>query len=163
MEGAVKRRRHKPIFMVDLAVPRDIETQVAELADVYLYSIDDLEQIVADNRKAREDASEVAEELIEAGLLSWEQARRGLDAVGALREVRASVESMRDREVEKALNQLRAGADPEQLLAQVARNLTNKFLHQPSVQLRKAASDGRSELLDWGRRLLVGGGGGSDE
>lgn len=154
VERAIRQRKHKPIFMVDIAVPRDIEAQVAEIPDVYLYSIDDLEQIIADNRRAREDAAGRAGQIIESGVDAYEEALRSLDAVGALREFREHTETLRDQELEKVLRQLQAGGDAEQLLAQLARNLTNKFLHSPSVQLRRAGAEGRHELIDWSRRLF---------
>jgi len=142
------------MFMVDLAVPRDIEPQIAELSDVYLYAIDDLEQIVADNRRARDEEAGRAATLIDVGVRNYLEARRSLDAVAALRELRDHAESMRDQELEKSMRQLRAGADAEQLLAHLARNLTNKFLHAPSVQLRRAGAEGRRDLIEWSRRLL---------
>jgi glutamyl-tRNA reductase len=154
VERAIRLRKHKPMFMVDLAVPRDIEAEIAELSDVYLYSIDDLEQIVADNRRARDEEAGRAAALVDAAVESWLQGRRSLDAVSTLRELREHTESLRDQELEKTVRLLRAGADPEELLAQLARNLTNKFLHAPSVQLRRAGADGRRDLIEWSRRLL---------
>ena len=74
--------------------------------------------------------------------------------MGTLRDYRERAERLRDQELERVLRQLRGGGDAEQLLGQLARNLTNKLLHDPSVQLRRAAAEGRSELLDWSRRLL---------
>jgi glutamyl-tRNA reductase len=154
VEQAIRTRRHKPMFMVDIAVPRDIESQVAELSDVYLYTVDDLEQIIDDNRRARQSEAERAGSIIDAGVEAWLRERRSRDVVGTLREYREQAEAQRDLELERALRQLRAGGEAEEVLAQLARNLTNKLLHGPSVQLRQAGAEGRGELIDWSRRLL---------
>lgn len=154
VEQAMRERRHKPIFMVDIAVPRDIEPQVAELPDVYLYSVDDLEQIIDDNRRARASEAERAGVIIDAAVQAWVESSRSLDAVGALRDFREQAERVRDGELERALRQLRGGTSAEQVLEQLARSLTNKLLHGPSVELRRAGAEGRTDLIDWGRRLL---------
>ena len=154
VERAVKQRRHKPMFMVDIAVPRDIEAEVGEMSDVYLYTVDDLEEIVAENRKAREHAAEKALQMVDEGVQEYLRGLRGLDAVGALRDVRGHAEALRDQELEKAVRQLRNGADSEQVLWHLARNLTNKLMHGPSVQMRKAGEQGREDLLEWSRLLF---------
>ncbi|MBK6288621.1 MAG: glutamyl-tRNA reductase [Gammaproteobacteria bacterium] len=154
VEQAMRARRHKPIFMVDIAVPRDIESQVAEIDDVYLYSIDDLQQIIDDNRRARATEAERAGTIIDAGVQAFLDSSRSLDAVSALRDYRERAERLRDQELERAQRQLRGGAAADQVLEQLARGLTNKLLHGPSVELRRAAAEGRTELLDWSRRLL---------
>jgi glutamyl-tRNA reductase len=154
VERAIRQRKHRPVFMVDIAVPRDIEPQVGELSDVYLYSVDDLEEIIDENRRARQTEAEKALSIVEDGVAAYIESCRSLDAIGALREVRGHAEALRDVELEKAVRQLRNGADPEQLLAMLARNLTNKLMHGPSVQLRRAGAEGRADLVDWGRRLF---------
>jgi len=154
VERALKQRRHKPMFMVDIAVPRDIEPQVAELEDAYLYTVDDLETIIDENRKAREDAADKALLLVEEGVQDYLRGLRSLDAVGALRDVRGHAEALRDQELEKAVQQLRGGADSEQVLWQLARNLTNKLMHGPSVQLKRAGAEGREDLIEWSRTLF---------
>jgi glutamyl-tRNA reductase len=169
VEQAMRARRRKPVFMVDIAVPRDIEPQVAELSDVYLYGIDDLEQIVDDNRRAREQEAARAGDIVASGVEEWRRSLRGRDAVATLRDYRDSAERLRDIETERALRQLRGGAEPEQVLAQLGRNLTNKLVHGPSVALRRAGEEGRHDLLDAARRLFGldenqtgdGGGGGA--
>jgi glutamyl-tRNA reductase len=154
VEQALRARRRKPMFMVDIAVPRDIEPQVAELDNVYLYTVDDLEQIIDDNRRAREQEAWRAAAIIAEGVEAWHRNRRSLDAVGVLRDYREQSERLRDHEVERALRALRAGGDPEQVLAQLGRGLTNKLVHAPCVQLRRAGAEGRQDLLVWSRRLL---------
>lgn len=154
VEQAMRARRHKPIFMVDIAVPRDIEPQVAEIDDVYLYSIDDLQQIIDDNRRARATEAERASTIIDAGVQAFLGISRGLDAVGTLRDYRERAERVRDQEIERALRQLRGGVAADQVLEQLARGLTNKLLHGPSVELRRAAAEGRTDQVEWSRRLL---------
>lgn len=154
VEAALRARRHRPMFMVDIAVPRDIEPQVGELADVYLYAIDDLEQIVADNRRARGSAAAQAELIVAEGVDNWLGHLRALDAVDTVRDVRGHVDALREQEVARALRQLQGGADPAQVLQALGRGLANKILHGPSVELRRAAAEGRHDFVEWGRRLF---------
>lgn len=167
VEQAIRKRRHKPIFMVDIAVPRDIEPQVGELSDVYLYSVDDLEQLIDDNRRARAGEAQRAALIVSAGVDGWLRDCRSLDAVGTLRDYRMRSEQLRDRELERALRQLHAGSDAVQVLNLLARSLTNKLMHEPTVQLRRAAEEGHVEVIDWSRRLFgldqESGGGGREE
>src|SRR5690606_20274137 len=153
VERALKIRKHRPIFMVDLAVPRDIEEEVGDLADVFLYSVDDLHQVIADNLKSRQGAAIEAEHLIEAGAADFMYHVRSLEAVSVLRQFRDQAESMRDQEVARGLKALERGESAELVLAQMARALTNKLLHHPSVKVRKATAEGRIEVSDWLREL----------
>ena len=154
VESALKQRKHKPILMVDIAVPRDIEAEVAELNDVYLYTIDDLREIVDENRKNREQEARKADEIIDAGVEMYYQQLRALDAVSTVKELRGKIETLRDAELERARRALASGEAPEQVLAQLARNLTNKLLHSPSSQLRRASALGRNEVIAWSRELF---------
>ncbi|MFE8072682.1 glutamyl-tRNA reductase [Marinobacteraceae bacterium S3BR75-40.1] len=153
VERAVKRRKHRPMFMVDIAVPRDIEPEVASLDDVYLYTVDDLRQVIESNIRSREGAAQEAEHLIESGAADFMAQRRSLDAVEALKLFRGKAESLRDLELEKAVRSLQGGADPQAVVATLARSLTNKLLHEPTVRVRQAASEGRHEAADWLREL----------
>jgi len=125
VERAIKQRKHRPMFMVDLAVPRDIEPEVGELSDVYLYTVDDLQHVIADNMKSREGAALEADTLIEAGVVDFVRRLRELDAVDVLKSYRASAERIRDEEIEKAQRALARGEAPDVVLAQLARTLTN--------------------------------------
>jgi len=154
VERALKARKHKPIFMVDLAVPRDIEPEVGELEDIYLYSVDDLSQVIDANRKSREDAAREAERIIDQGVNSYEEKQRTLGIVSTLKNFRQKAEQIRDTEVEKALRTLEKGEAPEKVLANMARLLTNKLIHAPSVQMKKASADGRSELIQLAEELF---------
>lgn len=155
VERALKKRKHAPMFMVDIAVPRDIEQEVGDLSDVYLYTVDDLKDIIEDNVRARQDAARDAEEIILAGAADFMRQLRSLDAVTTLRAFRHHAEVLRDAELEKALKRLNAGDDAEQILRQLASQLTNKFLHTPSVVMRKASADGRHEVMSWAQELFA--------
>ncbi len=153
VEHAVRRRKHRPVFMVDIAVPRDIEPEVGELDDVFHYTVDDLQDVIEENRRSREGAANEAEHLIQSGAGEFMYQLRALDAVATLKRFRGEMETLRDAEVQKALRALASGADPETLLRSMARSLTNKFLHNPTVQVRRATAEGRTEVTDWLREL----------
>ncbi|PVZ15940.1 MULTISPECIES: glutamyl-tRNA reductase [unclassified Pseudomonas] len=155
VESALKLRKHKPIFMVDIAVPRDIEPEVGELEDVYLYSVDDLHEVVAENLKSRQGAAQAAEDMVAAGVGEFMGRLRGLAAVDVLRAYRQQAERLRDDELQKAQRALANGASAEQALALLARGLTNKLLHAPSVQLKKFSAEGRVEALATAQELFA--------
>jgi glutamyl-tRNA reductase len=154
VERALKARKHKPIFMVDLAVPRDIEPEVAELDDIYLYTVDDLSLVIDDNMKNRQDAAHDAEKIIDRGVENYEEKQKTLGIVSTLRNFRQKAEQIRDTEFEKAVKSLEKGEAPEKVLANLARLLTNKLIHAPSVQMKKASVDGRSELIQLAEELF---------
>ncbi len=153
VEVALKKRKHRPIFMVDIAVPRDIEPQVGELDDVYLYTVDDLREVIEENQRERQSAAVAAEGIIEAGALEFIRQLRELDAVDTLTQLRSQSHQLAQQELEKSLRQLRNGKDAEEVLKRLANGLTNKLLHQPTVQLRRASSEGRSDLLQLAQEL----------
>ncbi|MBL4868482.1 MAG: glutamyl-tRNA reductase [Pseudomonadales bacterium] len=154
VEQALKRRKHKPMFMIDIAVPRDIEPEVGDLDDVYLYTVDDLNVTIKDNQQSRQESASQAEDIVELRVTQFMRQLRELDAVATLKHYRHSVESMREEEHEKAIQLIRGGMDPEEALTRMGHSLTNKILHKPSVGLRKAGSEGRIDLLDWARELF---------
>ena len=147
VESALKQRKHKPVFMVDIAVPRDIEPEVASLDDVYLYTVDDLQDVILENMRSRESAANKAEEIVEAGVNAWKSQLLALDVVDTIRAFRNSAEETRDMETEKALLALRSGQDPERVLKSLARNLTNKLMHTPTTRLKQAGEQGRTEHI----------------
>ncbi|QLF92591.1 glutamyl-tRNA reductase [Pseudomonas sp. ABC1] len=155
VEQALKRRRHKPMFMVDIAVPRDIEPQVGELEDVYLYSVDDLHEVVAENLKSRQGAAQAAEALVNIGTDDFMSRLRELAAVDVLKAYRQQAERIRDEELGKAQRLLANGSSVEDVMAQLARGLTNKLLHAPSVQLKKLSAEGRIEALAMAQELFA--------
>ena len=155
VERALKKRRHKPIFMVDIAVPRDIEPEVGELDDVYLYSVDDLHEVIEENLKSRQGAARAAEEMVAVGADEFMARLRELAAVDVLKAYRQQAESLRDDELQKAQRQLANGAPADEVLAQLARGLTNKLLHAPSVQLKKLSAEGRLDALALAQELFA--------
>ena len=148
VESALKKRRHQPIFMVDIAVPRDIEPEVEELEDVYLYTVDDLEEVIQDNLRARQTAADMAQDIVDQEVESWSTKRRALAVVDTIRAFRDSVEVIRDSEVQKALTALERGQDSVEVINALARNLTNKLLHKPTTRLKQAGEEGSNATID---------------
>lgn len=154
VESALKQRKHKPMFMVDLAVPRDIEPEVSELPDVYLYTIDDLQGVIAENLKSRKVAAAEAEIIIENRVVHYLQGLRERTALETLTAYRQKIEGLKQSELDKALLDLRSGGDPEQVVASLAHKLSNKIMHQPTQALKQAGAEGRDDLLEWAQTLL---------
>jgi len=147
VESALKQRRHKPMLLVDLAVPRDIEQEVGELADAYLYSIDDISEVIEDGVKSREEAAAQAKSIIERGVEEYRKQVKSLDAVATLRAFRDKAASIKEQELQKALKSLEKGDSPESVLNSLARGITNKLIHSPSVVMKKASAEGRLDVL----------------
>ena len=154
VERALKKRRHAPIFMVDIAVPRDIEEEVGDLNDVFLYTVDDLKDIIEENVKSRQGAAKQAEQLIVSGVERFMRELRSLDVVSTVTSLRGHVESLRDECLIKARKQLANGDDPAKVLQQFAHTYTNKILHTPTKQMRQAGADGQLEVMDWVQELF---------
>jgi glutamyl-tRNA reductase len=154
VESALKKRKHKPIFMVDIAVPRDIEPEVGQLDDIYLYTVDDLKSVIEVNIRQRQDAANQAEVIINEDLANWRRQMRGQHAAGTIRAFRSSVGAVRDGELDKALAALNQGQAPERVLRQLANNLTNKLLHTPTTRLKKASEQGRHDHINIARDLF---------
>jgi glutamyl-tRNA reductase len=142
------------MFMVDIAVPRDIEAEVGELNDVYLYTIDDLKEVVQENMESRQMAAREAEKIIDTQVADFMRWVKSLDAVPTIRALRESADALREAEVERARRRLALGEDPAKVIEQLARALTNKFTHAPTDVLRKADHDGNGALLEAARRLF---------
>ena len=153
VERALKARRHKPLFIVDLAVPRDVETEVAELNDVFLYTVDDIAEVVKDGLEARQGAVKEAEVIIEAGVSNFIHWMESRDVVPTIRALRDHAERSRRQELEKAMRQLSRGESPEKVLEAMSRGLTNKFLHAPTHTLNQAHGTERDNFVDVVRRL----------
>ena len=154
VESALKKRKHKPMFMLDIAVPRDIEEEVGALDDVYLYTVDDLHAVIDQNKKSREAAAGKAREIIAEGVAEYLKTQRAQDASATIRAYRAQAEAHAAAELDKVQRALEAGGDPQQLLVQLSRALTNKLLHPPSVALRQAGAEGRNEIVSAARELF---------
>ena len=155
MATALRGRRHKPVFMVDIAVPRDIDPAVADLEDIYLYTVDDLHEVIKENLKSREQAAQQAEEIIDVQVERFMAWLRGNDAVATIRDYRRKAEQQRDQVLDKAQQMLANGKDPQQVLEFLARTLTNKLTHEPSVRIRRAAENGDNELLQTALELFM--------
>tara|TARA_B110000503_G_scaffold111616_1_gene167148 strand:+ start:1907 stop:3184 length:1278 start_codon:yes stop_codon:yes gene_type:complete len=147
VERALKQRKHKLMFMVDIAVPRDIEAEVGELDDVYLYTVDDLKDVIDEGMRSRQEAAKAAEVMIEEGLVTYLEYERSLDAVDTVRDYRQRMEAVRDDELERAMVLLSKGEDPQLVMQRLARGLTNKMMHAPTVQLKKASALGDDKSL----------------
>ncbi|MEM7196621.1 MAG: glutamyl-tRNA reductase, partial [Pseudomonadota bacterium] len=154
VESALKARRQKPVFMLDLAVPRDIEVAVAGLRNVYLYTVDDLRGVVEENRTMRHQAAEAAEDIIDLQVVRFMRWMRSLHSEPVIRQFRQSVEDVRQAELEKSLQRLRNGSDPEQVLNQLAHDLANKFAHAPSATIKQANMDGDTHLVSAARKIF---------
>lgn len=147
VESAIKLRKHRPMFLVDLAVPRDVESEVSQLDDVYLYNIDDLQKIVEENMNNRTEAAEQAKAIIDLQASQFTRELQALDAANSIKEFRQSIEVMREQELAKALDKIRSGESAEHVLAEMARSLSNKIMHQPTIRMRQAAYDGRHDVV----------------
>lgn len=154
LESALKQRRHRPMMMADLAVPRDIEAEVGELEDIYLYNVDDLQGIIAENLNSRAEAAQHAELLINVQANHYLQQIRLLNSSEIIQSYRQHIEKLRDQELAKALKQLKESQEPEVVLASLAHNLSNKIMHKPTLKLREAAYEGNLELLNFSKELL---------
>jgi glutamyl-tRNA reductase len=154
VEKAIAQRKHRPIFMIDLAVPRDIEVEVRDLADIYLYDVDDLQGVIQDNLKVREQAAEQAKNIISEHSGRYIQWLRSLDAVSTIKTFRNKYQTLADQELERSLARLEQGEDPQTVLKEMSRRLTNKFLHEPTRNLSEASSKGKTDSLLVARDLF---------
>jgi len=153
VERAVKQRKHRPMFMVDLAVPRDIESEVGELDDVFLYTVDDLGEVVRQGHDSRQAAVAQAEAIISARVyefMHWMDTRK---TVPVIRSLRDHGERLRRHELDKAHRALARGDDPRQVLEALSRGLLNKLLHDPSHALNSAGESEREQLARLVSRL----------
>jgi glutamyl-tRNA reductase len=151
---AIRGRKHRPIFMVDIAVPPDIDPRVGELGDVYLYTIDNLKEVIEENLRSRQEAAEQAEEIIDAQVDRFMTWLHSLDAVPAICAYRDHARAVGETELRKARQRLSNGEDPQQVVELLTHNLVNKLAHDPSVNLREAAEQGKTSLLETVRTLF---------
>ena len=154
VEAAIKQRRRRPIFMVDIAVPRDIEAEAGELPDVYLYTIDDLSKIIEDNLAQRRAAADDAEVYVTEGAQTYLREHRVRLGQAVLTQFREQAKQTQEQELEKALRDLEKGVAAEDVLQRLSHNLTNKLIHTPTLAIREANAEGRTELLEYCRTLF---------
>ena len=147
LERAIKTRRHEPMFIVDLAVPRDVEPEASELDDVFLYSVDDLANIVKDGLQVRVESVREAEAMIATQAESFLRWLEGRAVVPTITALHGHHEALRMAELDRAKRLLASGTPPDQVLEQLARGLTHKFLHGPTQALNQAGEAERAELL----------------
>lgn len=142
VEQAMQQRQHRPVFMLDLAVPRDIEAQVAEISGVYLHTVDDISAVVQSGKELRKEAAAAAEHMVGqkvADFISWQQSRQRVPLICALRN---EGERARRQVLNNAMKQLARGASPEEVLERLSVQLTNKLLHAPTRLLNKGDDNG---------------------
>lgn len=154
VERAIRKRRHRPMVMVDLAVPRDIEPEIGQLDDVFLYTVDDLAQVVDAGLESRQAAVVEAEAIIDdrvASFLHWLDAR---DAVPTIRALRSHAEELRAAEVERAARLLAKGEDPGKVLEMLSHGLTNKFMHGPTRFLNQAEGEHLADAAQLLKRVF---------
>ena len=154
VESALKSRKRRPIFMVDIAVPRDIEPQVADLPDVYLYTVDDLRDIIDNNVRLRVAEADKAAAIIDTGVQTFARWQRSRDATDLVVSYRNNIQALRDDELERALQLLQAGKSAEEAMTSLARALTQKIMHQPTVEMRNAAGLNNKGLLESAKILF---------
>ncbi len=154
IESAIRKRKHKPMFLVDLAVPRDIESEAQQLSDVFLYTIDDLQQVVSDNIKSRQEAAQQAEHIIETQVdhfLDWLKTEQHTSMI---LNYRSQAETMRDQVLDKANRLHQNGASTEEVIRYLANTLTSKLIHTPTIQIREAAANQRLDLIQAAQQIL---------
>ncbi len=154
LEKALKQRKHRPMLLIDIAVPRDIEPEAGELDDVFLYTVDDLRTVIEENLASRREAASLAEDIIETQASRFMEWLRSLDSVGAIRTYRERAEQTRDEVAARALAMARAGRPVEEIVRFMGHNLVNKLLHDPTRRLRQAGQQGDEALLAAARELF---------
>ena len=154
VEAALARRRHRPMLLLDLAVPRDIDPVVAQLKDAFLYTIDDLERAIEDNRRSRREAADAAEAIVDLQVARFVERQAAGSRIEPVKRLRAQAERAREEILAKARHQLDAGHDPRVVLELLAHSLTNRLLHAPTVALRQAALEGDHALARASEKLF---------
>jgi glutamyl-tRNA reductase len=154
MERVLRERRSRPVVMIDLAVPRDIETEVSKLENVFLFTVDDLGKLIEEGREAREFAAADAESIINEQVTHFMHWLKNRELVPVIRQLRGHAESYRQLELERARKLLARGEAPEAVLEALSQGLMNKFLHHPTQLLQHADPDEQPQLIQWLPRLF---------
>lgn len=154
IEAALRKRKHAPMFILDLAVPRDVEAEVARLKDAYLYTVDDLRSIVDENRAMRLQASSRAENIVDFQVVKFMRWMRSLDSVPAIVSFREGLDDLKQAELERALRRLENGTDPVRVVEQLARDLINKVAHHPSQVINQADIEEDANVIAAARKLF---------
>ncbi len=146
-ESALKKRKHRPIFMVDLAVPRDIEAQVGELDDVFLYTVDDLKEVIDENRRSREEAANEAMDIIQTEVKHFDHWIKTHQSADEIRMLRHNAEQLKAECLNKARQMLENNDDPAKVIETLSSNLTNKLMHGATLEMRKALKEDDQEMV----------------
>ena len=154
LRDAIKLRKRKPIFAVDLAVPRDIAPEAAEVEDVFLYTVDDLDRVIQEGQGNREAAAVEAEKILLDEIGRYQNIERMKQAVPVIAALRNSSEDVRDQVVAQAMRRMRGGESAEDAIEFATAALMKKLLHNPSIALRQAGEESDDELLDAARRIF---------
>ena len=152
IESTLKKRKNRRMFMVDLAVPRDIEPEVAKLPNIYLYTVDDLREVVSENMDGRRQAAKQAEKIIEQHSNEFVIWLNSLDHEPLMRALRQQTQELSNNELERSIRRIQSGENPEEVLQQFARSLSQKFLHRPTIEL----NDAKDENILLAARTLFG-------
>ena len=148
VETALKYRKHKPIYMVDLGVPRNIEAEVKDLPDIFLYTIDNIQELVRKNYNTRKEAAFDAQSIIETRVQEYMNWRNSQSAFSVIKLYRDDCESIRKQCLEKSLAHLKSGKDPESIMEQLSLNITSKLSHKPTLALNKAGQTDNRKLIN---------------
>ena len=154
MERVMRTRRRRPVVMIDLAVPRDIEAEVGSIDDVFLYTVDDLGKLIQEGLDARQNAAGEASTIIEEQVAAFMQWLRNRELVPVIRQLRGHAETYRRSELERAQRALARGDDPAAVLEALSQGLMNKFLHHPTQLLQHTEPDEQTQLIRWLPRLF---------
>ncbi|WP_321324808.1 glutamyl-tRNA reductase [Thiomicrorhabdus sp.] len=156
VKTALKKRKNRPMFMVDIAVPRDIEASIGDLNNVYLYTVDDLQEIIESSKQSRQSAALEAEEIIEL------QAQNFVTQLQASQQIKPVIQAYRQQSMhikeaslDHALHQLEQGVAPEEIIKRLANQLTNRLIHTPTKQLNQAGMQGNKDLIQAAETLLI--------
>jgi glutamyl-tRNA reductase len=154
MERVMRSRKQRPVVMIDLAVPRDIESEVAGIDDIFLYTVDDLGKLIQEGMDARQSAAGEAEAIISGQVANFMQWLRNRELVPVIRQLRGHAENYRRTELERAQRALARGDNPAAVIEALSQGLMNKFLHHPTQLLQQAAPDEQGQLIQWLPRLF---------
>lgn len=154
VEKAIAKRRRKPMLLIDIAVPRDIEPEVEEIQDIYLYTVDDLHSVIQENQNARLDAAKEAEVIIDNGVIAFRKSIESRKVSDIIVNYRQQAESTKQLELSKAIKSLEAGQTPEQVLQKLAHSLMNKLINSPTQYLRVAGANEDQHALNIATQVL---------
>jgi glutamyl-tRNA reductase len=154
MTRAVQARKRKPMFVVDIAVPRDIDPEITGLDDVYLYTIDDLDKVIVEGQSNRQAAAVDANQILDEEIQRYLTIERSKEVAPIITELRDQGDAIRNEVIKQARLRLNKGASEDEVLEYATASLLKKMLHQPSVRLREAGEHSDKKLIDAARKLF---------